>query len=211
MRAPPVPSFRRRWAPIIGAAWRRAQQQRKPVPALFLPRHRLLSPALLPATHRLPKGARPPLAPLSAQLRAARKAAKRPPHPNRVLAHLRMLRLLAMAKAAKAADAAPSRPDDRGLAAFEEALQTHPDAQAFLADHAAAVRLYRALCNRAWAGPDGRVLTVSWRAAGGIVADARGKGEDYLDFYCSGGEGQVAADVQFLLGALGWAPCPYPA
>jgi hypothetical protein len=208
MRAPPVPSFRRRWAPAVGAAWQRAQRQRKPVPTLFLPLRRLLSPALLSTIHRLPKGARPPLAPLSAQLRAARKAAKRPPHPNRVLAHLRMLRILGRAKAASAA---LPRPDDRGLAAFEEALRTHPDAQAFLADQAAAVRLYRALCNRAWAGPDGRVLTVSWRAAGGIVADARGKGEDYLDFYCSGGEGEVAADVQFLLGALGWAPCPYPA
>jgi hypothetical protein len=208
MRAPPVPSFRRRWAPVIGAAWRRAQQQRKPVPALFLPRHRLLSPALLPVAHRLPKGARPPLAPLSAQLRTARKATKRPPHANRVLAHLRMLRLLAMAKATSAA---LPHPDDHGLAAFEEALRTHPDAQAFLADHAAAVRLYRALCNQAWAGPDGRVLTVSWRTAGGIVADARGKGQDYLDFYCSGGEGEVASDVQFLLDVLGWSPCPYPA
>jgi len=207
MRVPPVPSFRRRWTPVVGIAWQRAQRQRKPVPTLFLPLRQILSPALFSTAHRLPKRARPPLAPLSAQLRAVRKAAKRTPHPNRVLAHLRMLRILGRAKAANAAS---SRSDDRGLAAFEEALRTHPDAQAFLSDRAAAVRLYRALCNRAWAGPDGRVLTVSWRAAAGVVARARGKGEDYLDFYLSGGEGEVASDVQFLLGVLGWAPCPRP-
>jgi hypothetical protein len=211
MRAPPVPSFRRRWAPVVGSAWQRAQRLRKPVPTLRPTRREILSSVLLSTNHPLPKSVRPPHLPLSAQLRAVRKAAKRPSHPNRVLANLRMLRILGWAKAAKAANAASSRPDDRGLAAFEEALQTHPDAQAFLADHAAAVRLYRALCNRAWAGPDGRILTVSWRTAGCIVAQARRKGEDYLDFYLSGGEGEVAADVQFLLGTLGWAPCPYPA
>lgn len=207
MRTPPLPSFRRRWAPVIGAAWRRARQQRKPVPALFLPLNRLLSPALLLTTDRLPRRARPPLAPLSAQLRARRKAAKRAPHANKVAKHLETLRLLARIKAATAT--ADPR-DDNGLAAFEEALQTHPDAQAFVADRDAATRLYQALCNRAWAGPDGRVLTVSWRSAGGIVADARARGEDYLDFYCSGGEGEVAADVQALLETLGWSPCPYP-
>jgi len=208
MRAPPVPSFRRRWAPVLGPSWRRAQQQRKPVPALFVPLSRLVPPALAFGGNRLPKGARPKAAPLSAQLRARRKAARRPQHPNKVLAHLGMLRLLAQIQA-RQTDAGPR--DDGGLAAFEEALQIHPDAQAFLADKDASVRLYRALCNQAWAGPDGRVLTVSWRSAGAIVADARGRGEDYLCFYCSGGEGEVAADVQALLEALGWSPCPYPA
>jgi len=208
MRAPPVPSFRRRWAPVLGPAWRRAQRQRKPVPALFVPLSRLFSPALAFGGDRLPKGIRPKAAPLSAQLRARRKTARRPKHPNKVLAHLGMLRLLARTRAIHA-DAGPR--DDGGLAAFKEALQTHPDAQAFLADKDGGVRLYRALCNQAWAGPDGRVLTVSWRSAGGIVADARGRGEDYLCFYCSGGEGEVAADVQALLETLGWSPCPYPA
>ena len=208
MRTPPVPSFRRRWAPVLGSAWRRAQQQRKPVPALFVPLSRLLSPTLAFGSGHIPKGARFKSASLSVQLRARRQAARRPQHPNKVLAHLRMLRLLAQIRA-RQTDIGLR--DDGGLAAFEEALQTHPEAQAFLADKDASVRLYRALCNQAWVGPDGRVLTVSWRSAGAIVADARGRGEDYLCFYCSGGEGEVAADVQALLDTLGWSPCPYPA
>jgi len=208
MRTPPVSSFRRRWAPVLGSAWRHAQQQRKPVPALFAPLSRLLSPTLAFGSGHIPKGARFKSASLSVQLRARRQAARRPQHPNKVLAHLRMLRLLAQIRA-RQTDIGLR--DDGGLAAFEEALQTHPEAQAFLADKDASVRLYRALCNQAWVGPDGRVLTLSWRSAGAIVADARGRGEDYLCFYCSGGEGEVAADVQALLDTLGWSPCPYPA
>ena len=132
---------------------------------------------------------------------------KRPLHADRAVKHLQTLRFLA--KIAHVATNFSPRDDD-GLAAFEEALQTHPDAKAFVADRDAAVRLYQALCNQAWAGPDGRVLTSSWRRAGRIVADARGRGEDYLDFYCSGGEDEVAADVQAFLETLGWSPCPYP-
>jgi hypothetical protein len=46
----------------------------------------------------------------------------------------------------------------------------------------------------------------SWRYAGGLVADLREQGEDYLDFYCSGGEGRVASDVREALAKLGWEP-----
>jgi hypothetical protein len=208
MRAPLTSSFRRRWTPVLGSAWRLAQRKRKPVPVLFVPLSRLVSPALAFDGDRLPKGARPKAAPLSAQLRARREALRRPKYPNKVLDHLSMLRLIGRARTIST-DVRPR--DDGGLAAFEKALQTHPAAQAFLADRDASVRLYRALCNQAWVGPDGRVLTVSWRSAGGIVADARGRGEDYLCFYCSGGEGHVSADVQALLETLGWSPCPYPA
>ena len=201
MRAPPVPSFRRRWTPFLGSAWRRVKQQRKPIPTLFVPLSRLLSLVYSIGIKHPPKGARLKPAPLSIHLRARRKDAKKPKHANKVLAHLRMLRLFAQARTLHAGPY-----DDGGLAAFEEALETRPEAQAFVADRDAAVRLYRALCNQAWAGPDGRILTVSWRSAGDIVANARKKGEDYLSFYCSGGEGEIAADVQALLETLGWSP-----
>ena len=206
MRAPPSPPSADAVSPLFGSAWRRAKQQRKPIPALFVSLSRLLSHAYGIGTERLLKGVRPKLAPLSAQLRARQKDAKNLKYANKVLAHLQMLRLLAQARSLHAGPL-----DDGGLAAFEEALQTRPEAQAFVADRDAAVRLYQALCNQAWAGPDGRVLTVSWRSAGRIVANARRKDEDYLCFYCSGGEGEVAADVQALLETLGWSPCPYPA
>lgn len=73
--------------------------------------------------------------------------------------------------------------------------------------------------------------TASWRAAGGIVAELRGKGEDYMDYYCSGmkgglsydtkdddkyfednkyvSEGEVTEEIAEDLNKLGWMPVPY--
>ena len=36
--------------------------------------------------------------------------------------------------------------------------------------------------------------TASWRGAGGIVANLRNKGEDYMDYYCSGIKGGLSYD-----------------
>lgn len=46
----------------------------------------------------------------------------------------------------------------------------------------------------------------SWRYAGELVAGLRSKGEDYLDFYCSGGEGKVAPEVREAFAEIGWEP-----
>ncbi len=43
----------------------------------------------------------------------------------------------------------------------------------------------------------------SWRYAGGIVAGLRGEG-DYLDWYCSMGEGLVDEQVLTEIRVLGW-------
>ena len=73
--------------------------------------------------------------------------------------------------------------------------------------------------------------SASWRAAGGIVAELRGKGEDYMDYYCSGmkgglsydtkdddkyfednkyvSEGEVTDEIAEDLNNLGWFPVPY--
>lgn len=73
--------------------------------------------------------------------------------------------------------------------------------------------------------------TASWRAAGGIVAELRGQGEDYMDYYCSGmkgglsydtkdddkyfednkyvSEGEVTEEIAEDLNKLGWFPVPY--
>lgn len=48
------------------------------------------------------------------------------------------------------------------------------------------------------------LYSCSWRYAGGLVADMRDKGEDYLDFYCSGHEGQVNETVAYWLNKLEW-------
>ncbi len=73
------------------------------------------------------------------------------------------------------------------------------------ADRALAIELYGGLCNGSWRHDDGtNWLGGTWRAVAGVVADLRGRGEDYLDFYCSGGEGEITRRVAAAMDALGW-------
>lgn len=69
-----------------------------------------------------------------------------------------------------------------------------------------AVDVYRALSNVEWRHEDGSRYSCSWRSAGGLVAEIRGAGEDYLDFYCSGREGTVTDEIAEALSAHGWHP-----
>lgn len=103
-----------------------------------------------------------------------------------------------------------------------------PEAASAAADGGFAQALYAAMCNRQWRRADGtgERWACSWRGAGGIVAELRGRGEIYVDWYCSGisdvdlepadapppaaerpvPEGTVRDDVRDLLGRLGWRP-----
>lgn len=68
-----------------------------------------------------------------------------------------------------------------------------------------ATLLYGALCNTIWRHKaTGTPWQCSWRYAGGVVAGLRGEGGDYLDWYCSGGEGLVDDQVLAEIEALGW-------
>lgn len=76
-----------------------------------------------------------------------------------------------------------------------------------LADKRYAQNLYAALCNNdfqkqdAWQVLKNSTWACSWRSAGGIVADLRGSGEDYLDYYCSGiGDGLGNGDADRTIG-----------
>ena len=99
-----------------------------------------------------------------------------------------------------------------------------------------AQNLYAAFCNMRWQKTEvmsilkDELWSVSWRAAGGVVAELRGQG-DYLDWYCSGmgglawyetdDEGQWLADKKYVpettitdeiredLRRLGWHPVPW--
>jgi len=79
-----------------------------------------------------------------------------------------------------------------------------------------AQNLYAALCNNRFFKND-EEWTCSWRGAGGIVADLRNKGEDYIDWYCSGmsdiegylPEGEVSSEIANDLLNLGWNITPY--
>lgn len=106
-------------------------------------------------------------------------------------------------------------------------------------DRRYAQNLYAAWCNMRWCpkemwptirqDPDKDLWGASWRAAGRIVADLRNKGEDYMDYYCSGirevswneeenktwdplgyaSEGEIKEEIAEDLDKLGWFPVPY--
>jgi len=89
-----------------------------------------------------------------------------------------------------------------------------------------AQNLYAAMCNQDWQRNDvwpllkGQTYSCSWRYAGGIVAHMREEG-DYIDWYCSGiqgepdedwinlghvPEGTVTDEIREDLFKLGWLP-----
>ena len=107
-------------------------------------------------------------------------------------------------------------------------------------DRAYAQNLYAAWCNMQWCKRDPENVWpilkeeywhASWRGAGGIVADLRNDGEDYIDYYCSGmrgglsldnkeddeyfertkfvSEGEITDEILEDLDKLGWFPVPY--
>jgi hypothetical protein len=63
-----------------------------------------------------------------------------------------------------------------------------------------AQNLYAAMCNTQWQRAEiwpvlrDEYWSCSWRSAGGIVADLRACGEDYMNYYCSGMGGFAALD-----------------
>lgn len=67
-----------------------------------------------------------------------------------------------------------------------------------------AQNLYAALCNVCWQPIDIMSILIddywssSWRHSGGIVAELRNKGEDHIDFYCSGIVGEMSPEERIL-------------
>lgn len=91
-------------------------------------------------------------------------------------------------------------------------------------DDDSAVELYSALCNVVWVpenypqedaraydesrwkGEHDEVIDFSWRGAAQFVADLREQDETYLDFYCSGEEGDISGRVLKVMKSLGLRP-----
>jgi hypothetical protein len=75
-----------------------------------------------------------------------------------------------------------------------------------------AQRFYAALCNNFWRKEgyvynDQKPWAVTWRTAGGIASGFHHGDDrlsDYMEFYCSGGEGEVDPEIQQDLYDLGW-------
>lgn len=87
-------------------------------------------------------------------------------------------------------------------------LETDPRILELLQDDGFAKEFYAAACNADWTHESGYVENATWRGNGGWVAELRGRGENYLDFYCSGGEGTITPRVEAELERLGWTWSP---
>lgn len=104
-----------------------------------------------------------------------------------------------------------------------------PIVAAYLKDIDTAKSFYRAICNMQWRkinplpeadriveklkGIDSDLWSCSWRYAGGVIADIRNANynvkEDYMDYYCSGNEGEVDDTVKECFERMGWKPEPW--
>jgi hypothetical protein len=69
-----------------------------------------------------------------------------------------------------------------------------------------AEEMYCALCNMDWRHVDGTTWHGSWRYSAGLIATLRGRGEDYIDFYCTRAcaEGTISDRVAAAMAELGW-------
>ena len=102
---------------------------------------------------------------------------------------------------------------DRDL---EEEIRADAEIMRKIQDDLYAKSVYAALCNVRWQPKElFDVLkddwwACSWRYAGGIVAELRNRNEDYMDFYCSGGEGIVQDDIAKDFARIGWQHSQWP-
>lgn len=91
---------------------------------------------------------------------------------------------------------------------FRDVIDSHNIKSKMRASKDYCKRFYAAMCNTDLfkIGEKGE-YGYSWRSAGGLVADILGEG-DYLDWYCSGGEGHVDEEIADDLNAIGWVAIP---
>ncbi|MFZ5674263.1 MAG: hypothetical protein ACOZAM_14980 [Pseudomonadota bacterium] len=75
------------------------------------------------------------------------------------------------------------------------------------ADEQVARDMWSALANVDWTHGNGDTAGYSFRAAGDLVAAIRGSGM-YMDWYCSGPDGYVSAEISEAMKHEGWTHDP---
>jgi hypothetical protein len=82
---------------------------------------------------------------------------------------------------------------------FRERLESYLESYDKIKDYDFAQKIYANLCNLVWYDyVNDEVIEFSWRSAGGFVAGIRKLGENYMDFYCSGNEGEIDDEIEKL-------------
>lgn len=91
-------------------------------------------------------------------------------------------------------------PDDKFEAAVERWL-----GPAMREDECLCAEMWCAVANQDWRHDNGDTAGYSFRAAGDLVAGVVGRG-NYMDWYCSGPDGEVSERVREALAQGGWHP-----
>jgi hypothetical protein len=90
---------------------------------------------------------------------------------------------------------------------FGSALVAEPAGGGLMGDGVGVgAEIWSALANQDWRHMAGHTASYSFRAAGDLIAAARGSG-DYIDWYCSGPYSTVTDRVRAAMKAEGWEPC----
>ncbi|GGF27977.1 hypothetical protein GCM10011611_37500 [Aliidongia dinghuensis] len=100
-------------------------------------------------------------------------------------------------------------PLDWGYPDLECDLWNSPSIREQCQDQGFAMALYEALVSRHWRQIDGGIWHCTNRNAGAIVAEVRGRGENYHDYYWRGLPELAAGrepEVETALAQIGWSP-----
>jgi hypothetical protein len=94
---------------------------------------------------------------------------------------------------------------------MEEALRNDTEFLALLKDEIFACAAYQSFCNEVYINDDRQRFSCSWRYAGGLIAELRNEGEDYIDYYMDFVKGELFDQtdpykntIQQIYNRLGW-------
>lgn len=94
---------------------------------------------------------------------------------------------------------------------LEKSLRTDPEYLSLLKNEVFACAAYQSFCNEVYINEHRERFSCSWRYAGGLIAELRDEGEDYIDYYMDFVKGELFDQteqhkntIQQIYNRLGW-------